>query len=324
VDLTWIVVAIGGCVGLAVCILAVLFRPVDTKHRPLRPLANVGRLTNLPEYIRAARLRTVTAVVTMALLLVIFVGSILAASRPTGLFTSATQSGGGDPEDIMLCVGEPATEPAASAALRYFGDRVSGFDTQRIGLTSANRRVVPLTRDYQYAKAQFFAYAADQQGDNVKFAPSVSYSDYAESVEDLLALCLAGFPAFDENAAQRRSLIYVGPDTLREPGDPRPSLFTADRVREMVTAANVQMNVLVTGNGPGALATLAADTGGRSFSGNSDVTTRMAEIRANPPAPRISEEAVTRAESTDTPDIPIIVALLAATVLAVWPVVRRT
>ena len=59
----------------------------------------------------------------------------------------------------MLCMGGPPTDPAVGATLRYFADRVKTFGTQRIGLTSPNRRVVPLTRDYQYAAAQFNKYA---------------------------------------------------------------------------------------------------------------------------------------------------------------------
>ncbi|MDT5193501.1 MAG: hypothetical protein QOH20_255, partial [Mycobacterium sp.] len=57
-DLTWWVVAIAGCVALAICIAAVVFRPMDAERRQLRPLANVDRLTTLPEYVRAARIRS--------------------------------------------------------------------------------------------------------------------------------------------------------------------------------------------------------------------------------------------------------------------------
>ena len=42
VDLTWMLVVIAGCVALAVCIAAVLLRPMGAERRRLRPLANVG------------------------------------------------------------------------------------------------------------------------------------------------------------------------------------------------------------------------------------------------------------------------------------------
>jgi hypothetical protein len=191
-------VAIAGCVALAICIAAVVFRPMDAERRQLRPLANVGRLTTLPEYVRAARIRSATMIIAMAFLVIVFAGAVIAASRPTGLPSAAGESGAGQPEDIMLCVDGPVTDPAASATVRYFAEQVKTFATQRIGLTSPNRRVVPLTRDYQYAAAQFAG------ADNGFVAP-VSYVDYTQGTEDLLALCLTGLPSFDQPAAQRRS-----------------------------------------------------------------------------------------------------------------------
>ena len=82
--------------------------------------------------------------------------------------------------------------PPRAATLRYFAEQVKTFSTQRIGLTSPNRRVVPLTRDYQYAAAQFAG-----AGDG--FVAPVSYVDYTEGAEDLLAMCLTGFPGFDKH-----------------------------------------------------------------------------------------------------------------------------
>ncbi|MDT5069931.1 MAG: hypothetical protein QOK02_6086 [Mycobacterium sp.] len=310
-DLTWWVVAIAGCVALAFCIAAVLFRPMDAERRQLRPLANVGRLTTLPEYVRAARIRSLSMVIAMVVLVIIFAAAVVAGSRPTGLPSAAGQSGTGQPEDVMLCVDGPATDPAASATLRYFAELVKTFSTQRIGLTSANRRVVPLTRDYQYAAAQFAG-----AGDG--FVAPVSYVDYTQGVEDLLAMCLTGFPAFDKPAAQRRSVIYVGPDTV----DRAPALFTADRVRELARTAGVQVNVVLTGADDGSLATLARDTGGRAFSADADVPAHLADIRAHPPA-AVPTDATTPLKPTESPDVPLTVALLAALLLAAWPVVRR-
>lgn len=310
-DLTWWVVAIAGCVALAICIAAVLFRPMDAERRQLRPLANVGRLTTLPEYVRAARIRSSSMIVAMVLLVVIFAAAVIAAARPTGLPSAAGTSGTGQPEDVMLCVDGPATDPAAGAALRYFADRVKAFSTERIGLTSPNRRVVPLTRDYQYAAAQFAG-----AGDG--FVAPVSYVDYTPVAEDLLAMCLTGFPAFDQAPAQRRSVIYVGPDA----DGSKPGLFTAGRVTELARTAGVQVNVVLTGSDNGTLAALARDTGGRAFSADADVPAHLAEIRANPPA-AVPTDDTTALKPTESPDVPLIVALLAALILAAWPVVRR-
>ena len=322
-ELTWWVVAIVGCVGLANCIAAVLLRPMKKERRQLRQLANVGRLTRLPEYRRAARLRTWSAVVAIGLLVVIFGASVVAAARPTGLAAVARHSGSAQPEDIMLCVGGAATEPAVGATLRYFADRVETFTTQRIGLTSSNTRVVPLTRDYQYAAAQFNEYGgpSEPSADAVGWAPAVSYVDYAGGVEDVLAMCLTGFPSFDQKTPQRRSLIYVGPGSRRVPGEKRPALFTAETVRDLARTAGVQVNVVITGSGSDALDELARDTGGLAFSGNANTTAQVSEIRNRPPSQAADNGAVVRL--TETPDIPIILALTALAGLVLWPLVVR-
>ncbi|MGZ5395533.1 MAG: hypothetical protein ACXWEI_08700 [Mycobacterium sp.] len=323
-ELTWWVVAIAGCLGLAICIAVVLLQPMRSEHRRLRLLANVGRLTRLPEYRRAARLRTLSAVAAIVLLTVIFGAAVVAAARPVGLPSAARQSQGVQSEDIMLCMGGPPTDAAVRATLRYFADQVKTFGTQRIGLTSADRRIVPLTRDYQYAAAQFNAYAAasEQSGDAAIWASAVSYVNYAGGVEDVLAMCLTGFPSSDQVPAQRRSLIYVGPGSLRTPGDTRPTLFTPDAVRGLAEDADVQVNVLFTETAKGALDAVARESGGRSYSVDSNtVAADLTEIRDHPPPPTAAEGAAVR--TTETPDVPLILALAALTGLALWPLMVR-
>ncbi len=324
-ELTWWVVAILGCVGLAMCVAAALLQPMDRDRRRLRLLANVGRLTRLPEYRRAARLRTLSAVVALVLLVLAFGAAVVAAARPTGLPSAAHQSNDAQPQDIMLCVGGPRTDPAVGATLRYFADHVKTFGTQRIGLSTTNRRVVPMTRDYQYAAAQFSKYAAapEQSADAVMWAPAVSYVDYAGGVEDVLAMCLTGFPSFDQKTAQRRSLIYVGPGSLRAPGETRPVLFTADTVRDLAEAADVQVNVVSTDTTSGALDALARDTGGQFFSADSGVDKHLSEIGSHPPAPTVSADDAAIVKSVETPDIPLLLALAALTGLVLWPLVVR-
>ncbi|MET0702679.1 MAG: hypothetical protein ABWY93_23750 [Mycobacterium sp.] len=324
-DLIWWVVLIAGLLGLAICIVAVL-RPMATERRRFRLLANASRLTRLPEYRRAARLRTLSAVVAIVLLVVIFTASIVTAARPTGLPSATRESEGAQPEDIMLCVGGPASDPAAGVMLRYFAERAPTFSTQRIGLTAPNRRLVPLTRDYQYAAAQFNDYAAltERQGDAVSWGPSVTYVDYAAGVEDVLAMCLTGFPSFDQKTPQRRSLIYVGPGTLRQPGETRPALYTAAGIRDLSQAAGVQINLMTTGSSDDALDALARDTGGQSFVADpAVVAAHLSEIRAHPPAPTtaVDQAAVTR--SVESPDLPVILALAALVALVWWPLVVR-
>ena len=322
-DLNWLPVAIVGCLALALCLAAVLLRPMHAEERRLRPLANVQRLTRLPEYVRARRARTRAALITIALLAVVFVGSVLVASRPSGSYTSARQIDGADPEDVMVCIGSPVTDPAVATVLSYFADRATQFGTERVGLTSANRRVVPLTRDYQHLRETFAAYAqpAERGGD---FAPAMTYSDYAESVEDQIALCLTGFPQFDRSVPQRRSLIYVGPGELRAPDDQRPTLFTSAQVNQLASTADVQVDALVSGPDSTFLSELARNTGGRVLPADAATAAHVADIRAHPPASRSSAVDDADGSAPDTPDVPLLVTLLAVAALAGWPVVLRS
>ena len=319
--MTWWVVAIAGCLGLAICIAAVLLQPMRSQRRRVRLLANVGRLTRLPEYRRAARLRTLSAVAAIVLLTVIFCATVIAAARPVGLPSGARQSQGIQPEDIMLCMGGPPTDPAVRATLRYFAEAVKTFGTERIGLTSADRRIVPLTRDYQYAAAQFNAYAAASEPPGATWVSDVSYVNYAGGVEDVMAMCLTGFPSSDQEPAQRRSLIYVGPGSLRAPGDPRPTLVTPDAVRGLAEDAAVQVNVLFTDTANGALDAVARESGGRSFSPDSNAVAALTEIRDHPPPPTVAEGSAVRA--AETPDVPVILALVALAGLVLWPLAVR-
>jgi hypothetical protein len=313
-ELTWWLVAIGGCVALAACIVAVL-RPTGTQRR-LRLLANVDRLTRLPEYRRAVRWRTLSSVVAIALLLSAFAAAVIAAARPTGLPSAAQRGAAAAPEDIMVCLGGPPSDRAVAAALRYFADQTKTFTTERIGLSSADRRLIPLTRDYQYAAARFGELAATP--DRVR---QVAYVDYAGDVADVLAMCLTGFPSFDRPAAQRRSIVYIGPGSLRTPGDTRPVLFTVDAVRDLAQRGGVQINAVTTAPAGDATAALARDTGGQAFPGGGNAAAHLADIRKRPPTGTGGARAT--AKSIETPDIPIILALAAVTGLVLWPVAVR-
>lgn len=323
-DLMWWGVVIAGMALLAGCIGAAMLSPDRAGRRELRPLAHVDRLTRLPEYVRALRRRMLSVIVVIFLLAVGFTAALWTTARPAGLPNIASASAAGQPEDIMVCVGESAATPAVAQTLEYFAQRVGGFGTTRVGLTSANVRVVPLTRDHQHAAARFTAYAhsADPGAAPAAFVAPVRYADYAATVEDVLALCLTGFPEFDEPAGQRRSLVYVGPGTLGE-NRGTPSLFSAEQVRELATTAGIQVNVVYTGPPSAELDALARDTGGQTASAGSEVATQLAAIRNHPPEPAAVDD-VGATVGVETPDVPLLMALLAVLALAWWPVVRRS
>ncbi|OBK20706.1 hypothetical protein A5634_12025 [Mycobacterium asiaticum] len=321
----WPVAAIGAACLVAAVVLAALL-PMSAARRRLRPLANIARLTRLPEYAKMARLRSLSTVVTLVVLTIMFGAATWAAARP---ITGSKDYQGFDaahPEDIMLCVGQPVTDAATTELLDYFARQiVDAPQSRRIGLTSVNRRLVPLTRDHSYAAARLQEYARAQRAQSASFAPSVRYTDYAASVDDTLALCISGFPS-DEHSARRRSVIYLGPSNLRAASEQRAALFTAGGVRDLAIRADIQLDVIDTAPSPasGSLLALAQQTGGRYLApGRGPVTTAIKEIRTNAPSARLSDGTTVTADFEDAPVIPLAVALLSAAVLSVALLVLR-
>lgn len=331
-ELSWWPVAVAGFACLAIAITLALVAPTEQARRRLRPLAHTSRLTRLPEYARLARARLLAMVATLLLLGVVFCSAVLASARPTGWATSA---GSDVPHDIMLCVGEPVTAKATGELLSDFAWQAKTYGTQRIGLTSATRRVVPMTRDYQYAAGRFGDFARLTQQPNIaahdkaaEFAPPVSYVDYAPSVDDVLALCMTGFPSFADKSTHRRSLIYLGPAAIRAPDETRPSLFVDQRVTDMANRAGIQINAITTSprGREATLRSITESTGGKFFYYNPDnsaLNTDLAAIRDDPPPADLPGGAGVIGWSSDSPDIPLIVAVVAGALLCVSLAVLR-
>lgn len=328
----WPVAVLGfGCLAGAVA-LAVLV-PMEQVQRRLLPLANTSRLTRLPEYARVARMKSVSIVVTILLLVLLFSAALLASARPTGWWWS--QQSSDTPEDIMLCVGQPVTDPATGEFLSYFAQQARTYGTQRIGLTSPNRRVVPLTRDYQYAVEKLGDAAALAQlpadteispaqrsakrNTIASFTAPVTYVDYAPSVADVLALCMTGFPSSDAPGDRRRSMIYLGPGEVRRADETRPSLFTAQQVTEVAREKGIQVNALAAS--PGDLRAVVESTGGRYASVGANLTGDLDEIRAHPPD--AAQSTTVTGWRGDSPTIPLTVAVVVSALLCLSLVVLR-
>ena len=311
-ELTWRVAAIAGCVALAACVAFAVLWP--HRHRPgdLRPLANTNRLTRLPEYRRARRRNAIAVWSAVALLVVGFGAAVVATARPTGLPTLDRRSEAAAPQDIMICAGAPATDAPVTATLQFFADFARGFSTERIGLTSANRRVVPLTRDYQYVAAEFTAYARQiKRSDARPFVAPVRYTGYTPNTDDLLALCMTGFPPAAGSSTPRRSLIYVGPDTSN---DAAGRLFTGAALRDLAHNNKIQVNAIIVGDGGGTVSALVHDTGGRSHSATNIGASLRDITRPAPPADRTNVAA----KPVETPDVALLVAFLAVCGAAWW------
>lgn len=331
--LSWWPVAVVGFGCLAAAVALALLVPLEQRQRRLRRLANTSRLTGLPEYARVARLRSISAVVTIVLLALLFSAAVVAGARPTGWWWSSQPDDIG--EDIMLCVGQPVTDPATGEFLTYFADQARTYGTQRIGLTSPNRRVVPLTRDHQYAIEKFNdAAAAARLPDDAalsagelaakrrtvaSFAAPVSYVDYAPSVADTLALCLTGFPASAAPDERRRSLVYLGPGDMRAPDETRPALLTTEQVTEMARRAGVQVNAIA--SSPGSVRPVVEATGGRYAPLTATMTEDLDEIRAHPPD--VAQTSTVTGWRSDSPTVPLAVAAVVSVLLCLSLVVLR-
>lgn len=326
-DLRWWPIAVLGLLALLACFALAVWLRLAPDRRSLRPLANVARLIRLPEYARAARLRSVSTIATLVLLVLLFGAAIVAAARPTGADDTFART---HPEDVMLCVADPVTDPATGTVLRHFAERVGEYRTERIGLTSVNARVVPLTRDYQYAAGRFgdLARASEAPDPDAaligQFASPVTYTDYAPGVEDVLSLCLTGFPGFEQTSSHRRSVLYLGPTTLRAPGEPRPALFDAQRVADLADAAGAQVNVITSGD-DAVLRQLADRTGGQFVvaAGRSEVRAALDQIDDRPVPLVLPDGTRVTGQSQDAPLPVLAVVLLVTAALSVTLVVLR-
>jgi hypothetical protein len=323
VDLKWWPVALVGSTCLVAVVALAALLSMTAARRQLRPLANVQRLTRLPEYAKAARLRSLSTIATLGVLTIMFGGAIWAGARPT---MASADFDATHPEDVMLCVGQPVTDAATAELLDYFARRATTFpQAQRIGLTSANRRLVPLTRDHDYAATQFGDYA-DGRAVSATFAPLVPYTDYAPSVDDVLALCLSGFAGIERQDTHRRSLIYLGPAELRSGDERRAALFTDRSLGDLAKRIGAQINVVDTARSPasGVLAGLADQTAGQYVAPAADsLTLALNQIRAHAPPARRADGTLVTTEHQDSPVLPLVLALLAAAVLSVTLLVLR-
>ncbi|MBN3453651.1 hypothetical protein JNN96_06420 [Mycobacterium sp. DSM 3803] len=357
--LKWWPVIVIGLLCLIAAVTAASLVPMAKVQRVLRPLAHVERLTRLPEYARVYRIYFLSMIITGVLLLATFTAAVYASARPAGTSNSSKEFDNQHPEDIMLCAGEPVTDPSTADFLSYYAQQAESFDTQRIGLTSPTLRVVPLTRDRDVAaqRLEYFAKMARlqqdldtgkavSQGDRAelqngieKFSQPITYVDYAKSAEDILALCLTGFPSFEGKSSHRRSLVYLGYSALRSPDEQRRQLYTEQAVKDMAIRAGVQINVIsrsdVAESSPDAnnrLQSIAESTGGRfslynpagtAQSGDSTLSRLLDEIRDNPPEVVLPSGTVVTTESLDAPEYALLGALVAAVLLSVSLAVLR-
>lgn len=361
-ELKWWPVVLLGLAALVAAAAVAWAAPLATDRQHVRALANLRRLTSLPEYVRAYRAYVVSLAAALALLVLTFAAALVTSARPTGLAASIQAFDAAHPQDTMLCLGEDVTDQTSAEFLTHYAQQAQSFDQQRLGLTSQTLRVIPLTRDHTYVtdRLQGLARLARIQQDlrdntpvsdadraeltarAAEFSRPLDYTDYARSVEDVLALCLSGFPDRQNDAGQRRQLVYFGDSALGDPADPRPSLYTADAVRRLAEDADVQINVIARADavqsspeGNDALRALAESTGGRfqlynpSEAASAEpgidpiLQQHLDDIADNPPAVELPDGRVVTSDSWDTPQPAVIATVLAAVLLSLTLVVLR-
>ena len=359
-ELKWWPVILVGLAALVAAAAVAWSLPFSAEGRKLRPLAHVDRLTRLPEYIKVYRAYVLSVMATLLLLTIVFGATLVAGARPTGLPASMQAFDAAHPQDTMLCMGEDVTDPTAAEYLTYFAQQAQSFDRERIGLTSATLRVIPLTRDHTFAADRLQGLArlariqqdldagepvsdadrAELQARAAEFSRPIEYVDYAPSVEDVLALCISGFG--ESGGTHRRQLIYLGDSSLRDPGDQRPALYSDDAVRQLAIDEDVQINVIArtdaaasTPEGNDALRAVAEATGGTFQLYNPSeaaaaepgidplLLAHLHQIRDNPPTAELADGRVISSDSWDTPQPALIVAVATVVLLSLSLVVLR-
>lgn len=342
----WWVVAVG-LAALAGIVAVAFVWPLRQQQRRLRPLAWVGRLTQLPEYARAYRRYRILLAAIAATTVAVSVCAIVATARPVSAQATAAEINRAHPEDIMLCVADDPASHDASVLFSYFRDQAATFETQRLGLTSRTLRVIPLTRDYPYLQEQLGRYAnlerlkseqkpsaedtAALQRAQHEFGRTVNYSDYQLTVNDALALCMKGFPGVGKSSDARRSVIYLGPA-----GGSKAPIYSDAALGALARSSGIQLNVLTrtTRDAGGALSGMTEATGGRFISyvaadpegGNSGtqqdamdaaLRSHLDDIRAHPPALTRSDGTILVEQVRDRPNTVLAVALAMVIVFSI-------
>lgn len=352
-DLRWGWLLIVGVLGLALAVAVAWRSPITKVQRRMRPLANVHRLTRLPEFVRVQRIYLISMAVVGSMVAIAFLGGLAAAARPTKLASANDGYDAAHPRDIMLCVGQPVSDPTTADFLNYWADEAKASTNTSFGITSQNLRALPMTRDNGFAeqRMRYFAGLAgiQQRLDTHQdvtveqklelsagmdaFARRVTYADYAPSLEDTLAMCLEGFGP--SSGAHRRQVVYIGYTKFRSDDEKRPSLFDRSQVLAIAQREGIQINAIsradveqISDAGNESLRALTSATKGHfalynpAGTGAADGANEILDgdldtIDDNPPAPRYLGITQTTKRYFDDPTVPLTIAVVAALALSV-------
>ncbi|ULN48921.1 hypothetical protein MI170_05980 [Mycolicibacterium goodii] len=352
-DLRWSWLLLVGVLGLLLAVIVAWRLPMAKMQRRMRPLANVDRLTRLPEFVRVQRIYLISMAVVGSMVAIAFLGAIIAAARPTKLASANDGYDASHPRDIMLCVGQPVNDPTTADFLNYWAEKAKTSTNTSYGITSQNLRPLPMTRDNVFAeqRMRYFAGLAGiqqrldtHQDVSVEqklelsagmdaFARPVDYVDYAPSLEDTLAMCLNGFG--NSSGAHRRQVVYIGYTKFRSDDEKRPSLLDRAQVLAIAQREGIQINAIsradvaqISEDGNDSLRALTSATKGRfdlynpAGTGVADGDNELLDadldaVDENPPAPRYLGITKTSKRYFDDPTVPLTIAVVAALALSV-------
>lgn len=183
------------------------------------PIANTGRLRDMPEYARAVRRAVWLRILAVVALVTAGAGATLAASRWVYTEVNTPQSFN---RDIVLCldISGSMVEHDAEVIDRYL-EMLPGFSGERMSLVVWNSSAVPvfpLTDDYGFVKEQLTEMRdAMRSGDVYTYGAGTINKPGASLVGDGVASCLLQFDNVRDRAetptptaeAERRSRSVI-------------------------------------------------------------------------------------------------------------------
>jgi hypothetical protein len=255
-------------------------------------LARSFRLTELPEYRRAIRLRNRLSVAALVLSIVAVTTLVGATLRPTRSYHPPHPGSDTPHVDIMLCIGplfglQFADETGLVPLLTTLRDNIATFVNQRVGMTHEFYRNFPVTADHQSVLERMDTIISTAKAyTDIKAKHSYGYSSVntdsyeretygsAANVVDTLATCAMGLPSVGSDNGRGKMIVFIGGTEVD--GDPEaPSSGSADQViynkdtlGQIMKDARIQVNAIVPRKVPGPIGfveKLIADTGGQQI-----------------------------------------------------------
>ena len=284
------------------------------------PVAHGDRLASLPSYQRLVRRQRLWLAVVVLSALVLAGALLFAAARPA---LTSSQRPEQRSRDIILCLDTSGSMSRADAAIvDVFASMVRDFRGERIGMTifdASGVQVFPLTDDYSYIEEQLARAreAFDRRSADPAFFEGTREGRGTSLIGDGLASCVQNFPRLDTEK-RSRSVIFSTDNYLA--GTP---VFSLPKAAELAQAKGVRVFALnpadfgsrTTNEEALELRAAAESTGGQYFPLRSTTAARaiIDQIQASEAT---ATQGSARGLVADRPDLPLGVALVAGSVLA--------